>query len=103
MYERLRLTIAAVAALAWAGTAQAQTYGPGMMWGGGWGMHGFMHILWWALAACVVVWLLRRPHSGHCGHRSPGEDRALAILRERYARGEIDKTEFEARKRDLTD
>ncbi len=80
--------------------AQAQDYGPAM-WGYGWGMHGFMHILWWALAACVVVWLLRRPHGGHCGH-GHGEDRALTILRERYARGEIDKTEFEARKRDLS-
>ncbi|MDT8991439.1 SHOCT domain-containing protein [Curvibacter sp. APW13] len=80
--------------------AQAQDYSP-HMWGYGWGMHGFMHILWWALAACVVVWLLRRPHGGHCGHRQ-SEDRALAILRERYARGEIDKTEFEARKRDLS-
>ncbi len=30
------------------------------------------------------------------------EDRALAILRERYARGEINQEEFEARRRDLS-
>jgi len=30
-------------------------------------------------------------------------DTALEILRQRYARGEIDKNEFEARKRDLTE
>lgn len=92
-----------VGAMAVAATklANAQAYGPGM-WGDGWGMHGFMHLLWWGLAACVVVWLLRRPYGGHCHHHGPhGDDRALAILRERYARGEIDKTEFEARKRDL--
>jgi putative membrane protein len=33
--------------------------------------------------------------------RPPGLDPAMALLRERYARGEIDKQEFEARKRDL--
>ncbi len=30
------------------------------------------------------------------------QDRALAFLRERYARGEIDREEFEARRRDLS-
>jgi putative membrane protein len=97
---RYRILTATMAVLA-SDWATAQSYGPGM-WGDGWGMHGFMHILWWCLAACVVVWLLRRPYGGHCHHHGfHGEDRALAILRERYARGEIDKTEFEARQRDL--
>jgi uncharacterized membrane protein len=31
----------------------------------------------------------------------PGDDTALALLRERFARGEIDATEFEERKRTL--
>ncbi|MBI4608121.1 MAG: SHOCT domain-containing protein [Candidatus Rokubacteria bacterium] len=33
--------------------------------------------------------------------RASGPDRAVEILRERYARGEISREEFEARKRDL--
>ncbi len=68
-------------------------------WGPGWGVFGALHLLWWVVilvgAVALVRWLwlrdARPPAAG-------GEDRALAILRERYARGEIDDTEFEARK-----
>ena len=33
--------------------------------------------------------------------RATGRDEALEILRQRYARGEIDKQEFDTRRRDL--
>jgi putative membrane protein len=73
-------------------------WGHMMDWGGG-AAFGLWHLFWWALliaAAVVVVRALaadRRPDPG---------DRALQILKERYARGEIDKAEFETRKHDLT-
>lgn len=70
-------------------------------WGPGWGMFGLMHVLWWILIVAAIVVLIRGIAGRHAP-RSPGEDRALAILRERYARGEIDKTEFDNRKRDLS-
>lgn len=72
-----------------------------MGWGGGWGMLGAVHmVLWWALIILGIVvlakWLLGgAPRAGAEG------DRALGILRERYAHGEIDKDEFDKRKRDL--
>ena len=79
-------------------------------WEWGWGMHPMMWGAWgigmalvmflfWALVIVGVVlairWLLTQG-------RESRADRALEILRERYARGEIGKEEFEARKRDLT-
>lgn len=72
-------------------------------WGEGWGpgifWFGLMHVIWWALVIMGMVALIR-----WMVRRSPDQrnaDPALDILRERYARGEIDKTEFEQRKRDL--
>lgn len=44
----------------------------------------------------AIRWLWRSPHPGGA------EDLALAILRARYARGEIGREEFEARWRDLS-
>jgi len=45
----------------------------------------------------LVRWLMRdASRSGAAGER-----RALSILKGRYARGEIDKAEFDMRKRDI--
>ncbi len=79
-------------------------WGNMMGWGGGWGggaMFGIWHLLWWGLLIVGIVVLVRSLIGG--GRLGGGSDsgRALAILKERYARGEIDKTEFDARKRDL--
>ena len=75
-----------------------------MQWGGGWGwgLFGFLHMfLWWILIILGIVVLARWIFGGAHRHHGHGEDRALAILRERYARGEIDKAEYEARRKDL--
>jgi putative membrane protein len=83
--------------------------GPGWDWGGAmhpmtwmWGAWGvgmmLMMLVFWGLVIAGIVlgirWLARQTS----GSRS---DRALEILRERYARGEIDKQEFDTRRHDL--
>lgn len=78
------------------------------MWGymndGGWWWWGFgaLHMLlfWGVLIFAIVVlvkWLSGMPGQRH----GDGGGRALDILKERYARGEINKEEFEQKKRDL--
>ena len=81
-------------------------------WEWGWGMHPmswmwgawgvFMMLamlLFWGLVIAGIVlvirWLARQGGGA-------GSDAALEILRQRYARGEINKEEFEAKKRDLS-
>lgn len=75
-----------------------------MGWGdGGWYWWGFgaLHmLLFWALLIVLIVALVRWLGSmRESGDRSRG--RALEILQERYARGEIQKDEYEQKKRDL--
>ena len=86
--------------------AQGYGYGPGMMggygWGGGWGFGMIGMLLWWALIILGIVLLAKwifGGSAGRGGHES--RDRSLDIVKERYARGEIDKKEFEDKKRDL--
>ena len=79
-------------------------------WEWGWGMHPMIWGAWgvgmllvmlafWGLVITGLVLVVRRLASQGRESRS---DRALEILRERYARGEIGSEEFEAKKRDLT-
>ena len=80
--------------------------GPGMM--GGWGMGWlgvlFNVVLWVAVIVGVVLlirWLIQASSGRGSEAERAGGSRALDILKERYARGEIEKEEFEQKKRDL--
>jgi len=75
--------------------------GPGMMGGFSWWwfMPIFM-ILFWGLVIWGIVALVRGP-SGSRGSDSSTADSALEVLKRRYARGEINKEEYEEKKKDL--
>ncbi len=64
----------------------------------GWFGGGIMMIVFWVLLIIVIVWAVRELRSKHVGSNSSN---ALDILKERYAKGEINKEEFESKKKDL--
>ena len=93
-------------ALAQGGRYEGWHMGPGMMgeWGMGW-FGGIFMIIFWILIlvglAFVIRWLFQATSKKGDGGQSGS--RAIDILKERYARGEIDKAQFEDMKRDLAD
>ncbi len=120
MQKVLVQTVTALSLLPGAVWAQAQTpsdieryygWGPHMMgWGGGWYAMIFgplFMILFLAVLVALVVILVRwlgGPWQGaYPPHQLPPARTPLDILKERFARGEIDKAEFEDRRRILGD
>jgi len=115
----VHMVVMAIAALAtMPGTAWAQAssdaeryygWGPHMMgWGGGWYAMIFgplFMILFLAVLVAVVVilvrWLGGSWQREMPPHQFPPIRTPLDILKERFARGEIDKAEFEDRRRVL--
>ncbi len=79
-------------------------FGPWMMGSGWWGFGWIFMIVFWGLVIIALILLIRslvrlsRPNE----RKEAGRDPAMEILRQRYAKGEIDKEEFERKKRDLT-
>ena len=77
-------------------TNNMMNFGFGPLGGFGW----IFMILWWVLIIAGIValikWLTSQSRGTHNHERSP-----LEILKERYAKGEIDKKEFEDKKKDL--
>lgn len=71
--------------------------GGGPLW---WGISWMLGIIFFAAVVAGVVWLITSiVRTGTTTGRV--EDNALEILKKRYARGEINKQEFEEKKKDL--
>ena len=94
-----------VPALAQWRNSQGWHMGPGTMggWGTGW-FGGIFMIIFWILILVGLVLLIKWLFQTTNRHQSgdAGGSRALEILKERYARGEIDRNEFEKMKMDLS-
>ena len=111
MRKYLKIALAAPAALA-SLPALAQTpagragyWHDGWDWGWGHMMFGgFMMVAFWSGIILLIVLAVRWLGSGpsHGAGLPPSGKRALDILQERFARGEIDKAEFEERKQSLS-
>lgn len=88
----------------WQGMPYGYGYGDGWMHGGGYwlgmGLHG---VFWLVLIAAVVVGIVWAVRSTGRSQDTPprGGSSARQILDERYARGEIDREEYQARRKDL--
>jgi putative membrane protein len=71
-----------------------------------WGMWGIammlMMLVFWGAVIVGMVLAIRWLVSQGRGTEPHRTDAAVDILRQRYARGEINKEEFDAKKRDLT-
>jgi len=89
-------------------------YGLGHMFGFGW----IFMLIFWALVIWAIVAFVRSMgyghHCRHCQHHNhhgehhehhgedkKGGDKALAILKERFAKGDISKEEFREKKDEL--
>lgn len=62
-----------------------------------------MYLVFWAVVIIFAVRLFKKYFADKAAPPGPEEDSALTILRERYARGEIDAEEFKQKKSDLLD
>lgn len=77
---------------------------PGMMYGYGFGWWGILMMLFWVLiivgGVLLLAWILRHGQPAASGP-GPVLRQPLDILRERYARGEITKEQFDQMRHDL--
>ncbi len=66
--------------------------------GGGW-----MMIFWWILIIAVILFVIRVMTKSSMKQSGSQDKSPLEILKQRYAKGEITKEEYEERKNNLKD
>ncbi len=98
-----------VSASAWGQQPQGDYHGTHMMWDGGWGYGMFfgpiLMVIFIGVVVAVLVLLVRRLGGSITNTElsTPSIRDPLKILSERFARGEIDKDEYEERRRILNE
>lgn len=98
-----------ITALSATGAQAQQSTGPSLgpgYWGGswhGWFMGPLMMLILLAVVAAVAVLVFRWLGASDASREARGRNTPLDILKERFARGEIDKTEFDERRKVLED
>ncbi len=103
-FPALLLLITSLSMQAQPAAAQGGMWGNGWHDGWGWGhmfFGSFIMLLFWGGLVLLIIFAVRWMGAGppRGGDGPAPANRALAILEERYARGEIDKDEFEERRR----
>ncbi|WP_073027368.1 SHOCT domain-containing protein [Desulfosporosinus lacus] len=75
-------------------------WGYGGYGSGGYGMMGIGMLIFWIGIILLGIYLFRR-NASHVNTGGLGKHRSMDILRERYARGEIDSVQYQSQKLDL--
>lgn len=72
-----------------------------MNWGLGFGW--IFMLLFWGLVIWAIIYLAQNISrtNRRSDHKDSHDDRSMNIIKERYARGEISKEEFDKMKKDL--
>jgi len=76
---------------------------PHHMLAGGYGMGIVMILFWVAVVSAIILMVsgaLSSRHAYHPSHHEP-QDTPLDILKQRYARGEINRDQFESMRQEL--
>jgi len=79
----------------------------GNYFGGGYGFGGFgfgflFMILFWGLIIWAIIALVKTVSDNAKKSGGENEDTPMGILRERYAKGEVTKEQFDQMKKDLS-
>jgi putative membrane protein len=64
---------------------------------------GLVDFIFWVLVIWALIAIIRASRAGRLKNwrQFTGHDSALNLLKERYAKGEINKEEFDTKKKDL--
>ena len=102
MNHKLPVQIAVLASVPTSAIAQNDPgyYGHMMGWGSGM-LWGPLAWIFWIGIVIIVVLIGLRLVGGRDSRGGASEDESLRILKNRYARGEIDKEQYEQMRRDL--